>query len=306
MDYTSTLINQIILMFIIIGIGFYLMKTKFYNENFVSTLGNLLVFVINPLTIFNSFVNDYSNEKVNQLLISFLLAIIAMVITVVISYIAFHDKKYYVEQYCTMIANCGFFGLPIIIAIFGQKAVFFGSSVIALNNIAQWAYGPYIMTRDIKTINFKKIITNPNIIAFLLGLVFFFIRIPVPIVLTNTFKSMGDMMGPISSLIIGSSLANTNIGELKNDVKTLIPLSILRLAIIPLCIVFAFKFVDNSYSIIKYTILIMCSTPSGTTGAVLTRIFNRDYEKASRIICFTTILSAISLPLITELATKIW
>lgn len=305
MSYSSILINQIILMFIIIAIGLCLKVKKFYSDEFISTLGRLLLLVINPLAIFNSFVNQYTPKKAMELLIGFGLAFVCYLISIIFSEIFFHNKKYYLEKFCIVTTNCAFFGLPIVMALFGNEAVFYGAPFIVFNNIYQWTYGVYIMTNDKKQMSFKKIITNPNILAFILGVIFFFLRIPVIKVVCDTFTVLGNMMGPICSLIIGSTLASTNLADLKKDLS-IIGVTIIRLIIVPLCVLFIFKYVDNKYETIKYVLLIMSSTPSGTSSTVIADMYHKDTAKAARIVCFTTLLCSISIPLIVSLADKIW
>ena len=305
MNYSSILVHQIILMFIIIILGLFLKLKKFYNDEFISVLGRLLLFVINPLTIFNSFINEYSSKKAKELLIGFGLAFVCYLVSIIFSELFFRNKKYYLEKFCIVTTNCAFFGLPIVMALFGQEAVFYGAPFIVMNNIYQWTYGSYVMSGDKKNMSFKKVITNPNIIAFILGVIFFFLKIPVFNVVSDTFTALGNMMGPICSLIIGSTLASTNFKDLKNDIS-IIGVAIVRLMLVPLCVLYIFKFIDNKYEVIKYVLLIMSATPSGTSSTVIAGMYKRDTVKAARIVCFTTVLCAITIPLIVNFADKIW
>ena len=305
MSYSSILIHQIVLMFIIIAIGLLLKIKKFYNDEFIRVLGRLLLLVINPLTIFNSFVNQYTKEKAKELLIGFCLAFICYAISILFSELFFHNKKYYLEKFCIVTTNCAFFGLPIVMALFGQDAVFYGAPFIVFNNIYQWTYGAYIMSDDIKEMSIKKILTNPNIVAFIVGVIFFFLRIPVPSVICDTCSSMANTMGPICSIIIGSTLASTNFNDIKKDLS-LIGVAFVRLIIVPLCVLFIFKYIDNKYEVMKYVLLIMSATPSGTSSTIIAGMYFKDTVKAARIVCFTTIFCAITIPLIVNLADKIW
>lgn len=305
MDYSSILVQQIILMFIIIIIGLLLKLKNFYDDKFVSTLGRLLLLVINPLAIFNSFVNQYSDSKAKELLIGFGLAFICYLLSIVFSEIFFHSNKYYLEKFCIITTNCAFFGLPIVMALFGEEAVFYGAPFIVFNNIYQWTYGVYTMTQDKSDMSFKKVITNPNIIAFIVGVIFFFLKIPVAKVICNTCTTMSNMMGPLCSLIIGSTLASTNLKDLKND-ASIIGVTIIRLLVVPLCVLFIFKYINNKYEVMKYVLLIMSATPSGTSSTVIANMFHKDTVKAARIVCFTTLICAFTIPLIVSLGQIVW
>ena len=305
MDYISTLSNQIILMFIIIVLGYILKKIEFYSDTFVKDLGNLLFVVINPLTIFNAFVNQYSISKAKEMLIGFSLVILIYIVSIVFANILFHNPKYYIEKFGSIVNNPGFFGLPIIIAVFGQEAVFYAAASITINTIVQWTYGAYIMSGDKKAMSIKTIITNTSIIAFVLGLIFFFARIRVPQIVCNTISSLSNMMGPICSLIVGSNLVGVNLKKLKENIVEIV-VCLLRLIIVPLCAVFILKFISNDYFMLKFTLLIALSTPCGSSTAVFANMYNKDYEKAAMLVCLCTLLCGITMPLITSLAIKIW
>lgn len=305
MDYISTLTNQIILMFLIIALGYLLKKINFYSDAFIKDLGNLLFVVINPLTMFNAYTNEYSPSKAKEMLLSFVLVIVLYAISIILGNIFFDSKKHYIEKFGTIINNPGFFGLPIIIAVFGQEAVFYAAASIAGNTIVQWTYGSYLMSQDKKTMSFKAIYTNTSIIALVLGLIFFFLRIPVPQIVGSTINSLSSMMGPICALIIGSNLVGTNLKKLKDDALDIL-VCLLRLVVIPLCAVLLFKFVDDKYFMLKFTLLIGICTPCGSSTAVFANMYNKDYEKAARLVCLCTLLTGITMPLITSLALKIW
>lgn len=305
MDYISTLTNQIAMMFLVIALGLFLKKIKFYGDDFVDSLGQLLFMVINPLTIFASFVNQYSPQKAKELFISLGLAALSASLNIIIAEILFHNKKYYMEKFATIVNNCGFFGLPIVISVFGQSAVFYAASYIAVNTIIQFTYGSYLMSGDKKTIGLKKIITNSSIVAFLAGMFFFFTRIPVPSIITTTISSLSSLMGPICALIVGSSLAGTNLKALKNDLLDILVI-LVRLIIVPLLTVYIFKYVDNNMFVLKFTLLINACAPSGTSTAVFARLYNRDYEKAARLVCICTLLCGLTMPFVTSIAMNVW
>lgn len=304
MNYISTLTNQIIQMFIVIAIGLILKRIKFYSDEFIKDLGNLLFNVINPLTIFNSFVNQYSSERVKELILSFCLVTIAYAVCFVLINIIF-KKENGIEKFGCIIGNPGFFGLPIVISVFDQSAVFYAVATITINSILQWTYGAYLMTRDKKEVSLKKIITNTSVISFVLGLLFFFARIPFPSIFSSTINALSSMMGPICALIVGSNLAGTDLKKLKDDLLGIVTI-LLRLIVVPLLFVFLLKFVDEKYFVLKFTLLITMCTPSGSSTTVFARMFNQDYEKAARLVCVCTLLCGITMPLITSLAIKLW
>ena len=305
MDYSNALNSQLILMFLIIVLGLILKKVNFYTDQFIKELGNFLFVVINPLTIVNSLAIGFSTNKAKELGISFALAFASYMLSVLFGELVFHKEKYGIEKFGVVINNCGFFGLPIVISLFGTSAIFYAVSYIAINTISQWTYGAYVMSRDKNTISLKTIITNTSVIATIIGFIMFFANIKMPAFASNTISSLTAMMGPICSLIIGANLAGTSFKDIMNDLMNLLVITI-RLLIVPLLTVYVFKCINNEFFALKFTLLIMASAPTGTSTSIFARMYDKDFEKAARLVCACTLLCMLSMPFVTNIAMKIW
>jgi len=304
MNYIDVLINQIGIMFITIFIGFFIRKAKIIDDNFVKTLGNVMLLVINPLSIFKSFITDYTDEKAKGLLICAVISIVMFSITVLLAQIFFHKEKYCIESYATVVNNCGFFGFPIVTAVLGANAVFFAVPYLIVNVTAQYTYGTYVLSRDKKNVSFKKIITNSNIIATILGFIFFFAGIKVPSVVYNTCTSLSSLLGPLCAIIIGSNLANTDFKDIKNDATGII-VCLIRLIIVPITCIFLLKNFDFDMTL-KLTMVIILSTPSGSSTTMLSRNYNKDSAKAARIVSVCSLLTIITMPLMLKIVEYVW
>ena len=304
MNYTSVLVNRIMIMFIIIFLGLICRKARLYDENFVKDLGNFLFYIVSPISIFQSFVIPYSSEKAVALLTSFALSVLMFIITIGFALIFFRKEKYCIENFGTVVCNCGFFGIPVVRAVLGSEAVFYMTPYIVINVIGQWTYGTYIMCRDKNEISIKKIMTNTVVIATILGLIFFFCRIPLPSLLIDSFNDVTGMMGPLCAVIIGSNLAMTSFSDLKKDVMT--PLvCFLRLVVIPLTAILIFRNIPCSYDL-KYTLIITLCTPCGASTTVFSRNFKKDSYKAARLVSVCTLLTAVSIPTMIKVLELIW
>ena len=304
MNYSQILLHQILIMFMVIALGLVCRKANIYQETFVKELGNVLFVVVNPINIFKSFIGQYSPVKAKELWITFALSLLMFVVTIFITRIFFKDDKYCIEHFGTVICNCGFFGVPVIGAVLGSEAIFYMIPYIVINTIAQFTYGTYVFLKDKKQMTFKKIIMNTSVIAFILGVIFFYAQIQLPTVVMDCFNGLCDMMGPMCALIIGSNLAMTNLKALKEDLSTIL-VCFIRLIVIPVVAMFVFKFVPCS-EVIKYTLVITLATPSGSSTTVFARNCNKDSYKAARIVSICTLLTIITMPMMVKLIEIIW
>lgn len=304
MSYLDILINRVEIMFIIIILGFFLRKKNFLDDTITTTMGDLMLKVITPLTIFNSFVTEYSKEKLHLLIMSLIVSILIHGVSIIFALLVF-NKKYSVERFSTVMGNVGFFGLAVAISVCGSEAAFYGAAFTAINAITMWTYGAFIMSNDKQVISAKNIIKNFNVIAFLLGLVFFFLKIDIPQVFKDTINQLSSINAPVCGLIIGVGLAHTKLEGLKNDLMSIVAI-ISRLFIIPTLCALILKLVPNDYFTMKVTIMIVSSVPVASAATILATIYKQDNAKAARIVSISTLLCVITMPLMTKLAYLIW
>lgn len=80
MVYASIILRQLITMMIFIGIGYILCKKNLITESGIKSFVNLLLYIILPCAIINSFWRDSSPEQTRQMLLAFALSIGLMAI----------------------------------------------------------------------------------------------------------------------------------------------------------------------------------------------------------------------------------
>lgn len=304
MDYLDILINRVEIMFLIIILGFILRKINFIDDSITTTMGDIMLKVITPLTIFVSFITEYSLEKVKVLGICLLVSLALHIINITYSFITF-GKKYPLETFASLMGNVGFFGIAVALSVCGSEAAFYAAPFVAINALTMWTFGDYVMSNGKAQINFKNIITNFNVLAFLLGLVFFFLRINIPQVFKDTISSLSNINSPVCGLIIGVGLAKTKFENPIKDISSIFAI-ISRLVIIPILSVLALKFISNDLFTMKFVYLILSSVPCASAATIFSYAYKQDIGKASRIISLSTLLCVVSMPLITKLAYVIW
>lgn len=305
MNIQDILIEKVEILFVLIVFGFIVKKAGYFKKEFTVELGNLLLRIVTPLTIFNSFMADLSSERSSNLFLTIIIYSIVEVVSILIAVLFFHDRKYGIECFATVLGNVGFFGLPLILSVLGEESVLYGAAVVAINGSLMWSFGIYVLTRDKNSISFKSIITTPSVVATIFGVIFYFTNIRIPAIVQSSISSLSSVSGPLCALIIGSTLAETEFAELKDDVSNVICV-IVRLIVIPFVVLLLFKFIDNKFSIVKYSILILSCTPSASTTPVFAYKYNYDADKAARLTCACSLLCVLTIPFMTKLAGLIW
>lgn len=294
---TVYVFKQIIILFLIMGVGYYSGKIKIIDDNTTSHLSNFIVSITLPMMILTSFDVKYSKKLfiiIMELLgFSIMAFIISIIIGKIISFKFGCDKKD-ILMFMSMFSNCGFIGFPVLKIIYGNNGVLYTSIFNLVYNIFVWTMGIVIINDKKQEINYKKILLNPNIMAVILGMILMVLSIKIPYSINSAFNLIGSMTAPLSMIVIGVMLTEVEFNDIFSD-WSLYYISILRLIIIPLIIYFVLSFLGVNKLVIG--VIIICEAmPGGTLCPILAKSYNRNFKYASKIVLVTTILSIVTIP----------
>ena len=293
---TQILILQTFIMFFLMIIGLILSKTGLLTERGSKELANILLYIVIPCVIIRSYITEFTTNKLYGLLLSALLAINAFIISIAVSYTVYGVRKP-IANFGTAFCNAGFIGIPLITAVFGSDAAFYVASFASILNLLQWTYGIVVITGRRDMINLKKVLINPVSIALFIGLLLFFTGIQLPNVIDNTITSISAMNTPAAMIVLGYYLSCAKPRELFLDLGLYLA-SAIRLIAIPLLTLLVLYLIPFGHGEIGMITLIAAATPVGTSTAIFAQKFDQNYQHAVCLVCLSTILSIISIPLI--------
>ena len=295
MNLSLLLLNQLIIMLCFLLIGYVLAKKKLITMDGCKELVNLLLLVVIPFVILNSFLVEKTKEKTIGLLCAMLLSLISFILSMGFSYL-FYGTKHRIENFSAAFSNAGFIGIPLVQATLGSEMVFYIACYVAFLNIFQWIYGAYIMSGDKKNISIHNILTNAVLISFGLSFLLYMLGLNNIPYLKNVAQSIAAMNSPLAMIIIGVYLTEVSIKNIFCKKETYI-CSVIRLVIIPLISLLLFKFIPIGTTTIKLALLIVLSAPVGSNVAMFAQKFKQSYTYAVEIVMLSTILSIVIMPL---------
>lgn len=301
--------QKIVMIILLILLGFFLKKRQVITDELQGGLTNLLLKVIIPFSVFNSFLTPFEFEKMN---ISFKLILIAIVfyplMQLVITKFLYakasdSSEKRRLYAFNTTYSNAVFMGYPFAQALFGNEGLFFASVFNLPYNIFLWSIGFAQFTKQpMNKQGLKNTLTNPVIIACVLGYAWWFLQQFVPsgatVVLQpvwDVFGSIGAVNTPLSMLVIGCMLANAKISNVLGD-KTTWYFAFVKMLLVPGA-VFATLYLLGFRDWILAIPTIIVAMPSCATGGILANKYEIQPALAASLITFTTLLSAITAPL---------
>lgn len=300
----QTVAIQVIILYLIAGVGFVADKTKIFVRADAKKLVDLLFNLILPFAVVNSFMSmERTPEHVKGLGIAILLAFLTHFFGIGIASLTFR-KRSRMEQgifhYATVFSNAAFLALPLAHSVVGEEGVFYSSCYVAAFNVLAFTYGINQISGGKAKINIKNIILNPGTISVLIGVPLFLLQVKLPDFLLVTMQRVGACNSPMAMIVFGTFLANCNFKNifLKKEAYFV---SLLRLVVIPFTMLLVFKLIGlNTNMLVALTI--SSSAPVATNTAMYAAKYDNDTALSSELVGQTSIFSIITMPIIVALA----
>ena len=301
------LAKKIASMFIIIAMGFTIVKTGILQTKDSRPISLLALYVITPCMILSSFQIELTDEVRHGFLLAMLGGVIVHTITIVMTEIlgkmAHLDA---VEKVSVVYTNAGNLIIPIIMSLFGREWVVYTSGYNIVLNLLMWTHGKAILSGDKKP-DFKKIITNFNMIAIFIGLIMLFTGLHFPPILADAVDSVGAMVGPVCMTVTGMIIAGMDMKKVMSYKRAWIPVG-LRLIVTPLLVMAVYKGVHlaaitpNGETVLTVSML-AASAPSASSVVQMAQTFKSDAaaDYAAAINVIGTLLCILTMPVMLTL-----
>ena len=286
-------------LFVYLAVGFLIRRLKLVTDETRSGITNLLLNVLVPCLVFESFSPDTTAAQIisagELLLVSFCTFLFSYLLGKFI-YLKYAPAERKILQYGTLIANSVFAGFPLIRGAYGQLGFFYASIFVIPLRIFMWTLGISMFTETDRKTRLKNAFLNPGIIAVALGIVRMLLRIPLPSFLDTAIMSIGECTSSLSLIIVGMVLADI---KMRSVFKAeCFYASFIRLIFLPVLLLIVLKAIGYD-SIQTATAVTLTGMPFASTTALLAQKYGANAELASKCVFVSTALSLITIPLIT-------
>lgn len=305
MNISILLMQQIVQLFLMIFMGYLIVKTGLVRDDDSKVLSKIILYLIVPCVIINAFQVDYTTDTVKGLLIAFAASVMTQVVLLIVISAAgklLHLNE--VEIASVYYSNSGNLIVPIVTFILGQEWVLYGCVFMSVQLVFLWTHCKKIISRE-ASYDWKKIILNINMISIFIGVVLFFTKICLPEIIGNTLASVGTMIGPASMIVTGMLFAGMNLKQIFANKRVyfitflrLIAVPLIALVLIKLSNLASFSADGNKIMLIVFLAII---TPSASTVTQMCQVYGNDSRYASAINVMTTLLSIITMPVMVML-----
>lgn len=302
METVQITVQQTLVMFLLIGVGYLMFRTKKISLAGSKDLASLLVVIVIPAVILNSFAVEYSTEKARILLVCTALGAALLLISGLAGQLFF--PKDAISNFAVAFSNPGFFGLPLITVVLGAEAVIYVTPFIVCLNVLQFSYGVRLMRGDKSPVDWWGIIKNPIFLSTVAGVLIFFCRIPLPAIITTPLTMLSNLNGPLAMLVMGVYLAQTDLRTLFTRAD-LYAVTAVRLLLVPGITLLLLWAVPLALPV-RQALLIAAACPVGANVAVYAQLTDRDYGHAVQTVIHSTLFCIVGLPLVLLISQWVW
>ena len=296
MQISILLVKQILELFLMILMGYIIVKTGLLKDEDSKVISKIVLYLIIPCVIINAFQVEYTDDKVKGLFLALVASVLLQVLLLLIVWgigRVFHMNE--VETTSIYYSNTGNLIVPIVTYVLGEKWVLYGCVAMCVQLVFIWTHCKSVLGKEEKT-DWKKIVFNINMISVFLGVVLFVTRIRLPELVNHTLSSVGSMIGPASMIVTGMLIAGMNLKEIFSRGRVY-GIACMRLIIIPLIALLILTIWGQDSTKILLIVFLSVITPSASTVTQMCQVYGNDSQYASAINVITTIFAIITMPL---------
>lgn len=286
-------------LFLMMLIGAYLKKRGIIDANGKKCLTDLCVNVVIPCNIFKSCLIEFNMGIFRSCALLLVSAIVMQLICLTLNRFIFNryapqQKK--VLQYCTIVPMSGFLGNPIAEGIYDQLGVLYTSIFLIPMRVVMWSVGTTYFVADAEMDRkqvLKNVMTHPCLVSIYLGVFCMVTQIPLPSVVTETVRYIGNCNSALTMFIVGTILADVKLTTIFN--RDTLVFSVFRLMLLPAVALGVGSVLGLDEVSLGISVL-MTGMPAGATAAIFAARYDSDAPFATKCVVMTTLVSMLTLP----------
>lgn len=306
------LLGQMLVLFVMIGIGFYIYRNKWVNDESAAHISRIVVNIFNPMLVLSAVMNDSVDIDATKLMTNLKLVVFYYILSILFSFVIawiLRPKKelWTIYRLMAIFSNLGFMGIPVAKGLYGDEAVVYVSFYVLFYNLLIYTYGMFLCKRAGKenhvehaaktsTLETLRKIMNPGVIAGILAIVIMVSKISMPAPVVTFCKYMGDTTIPLSMLMIGISVAKADLKRYLKDARiyAFIFLRMLLLPIVTACVLRQFA-LD---SVVLGVLIVEMGMPVGSIVGLIAGQCGGDADYCMKGTVITTLASIVTLPIV--------
>ena len=302
------IITALIPIFSMILIGYFFRQIKFPSDSFWPSADRLTYYVLMPsLLVYKLSTASLDSLDGFNFVLTGMLGILTLLFIVIMI-----NKKMKTEgsSFTSVVQGSVRFNTYVFLALsaslFGDEGLILSALLITfaiplINVICITVFALYVSDSKLTFISlFKSIVTNPLILACVIGGGINYIGLSFPVPIEKIFYILSAAALPMGLLSVGVGLELKGLMSTKNELFVATSFKLLLLPIIMYIIGMLLKLDALALSVI----LIFASMPTAPSGFVLARQLGGDVKLMSSIITLQTLISIFTIAIIIQMVVK--
>lgn len=294
------------ILFILMMIGYLCQRLGYINDEVSRRLSSIVINIANPAVLISGCITE-KRLAINVLANVFIVVILVFAVLIIAAQflpiiLGVPKTDIGIYRAMTVFSNMGFMGIPMVNALYGSDAIIYIVIFTIPFNVLIYTYGVIVITRE-NHFSLKKAcsyIVNVGVCASVLALVIYLTGYTPPLIIRSSLNYIGNLVSPLSMMIVGASFAGMHVRKMMVNYKLLI-FAFIKMLVIPIISIFILKqFVADTQFL--GVCMVVLATPIGTMTAMLAQQNDVDSSIATEGIALTTLMSVLTIPLVSMIA----
>lgn len=305
----SILLNLMGKVILLVALGYLLRRTNVITAQFQKDITAFMLKVALPASVLTTSNNTFSRELSRNLLLIVALAAVYFSVSLLSMrllgrILPLSDKGGVLFAMMVTFANTAFVGFPLAEELFGPEGMLYAVVFNIVWMLFFYTVGISMFSGETK-IHLKNIFSIPVSLASVIAICIYISPFRFPALIIDTLSSLGAMVAPISMLIIGCSLTQTNLLDILRDRYAYLA-SALRLVIVPAAVMLALYLLPGIPSLVALVCCLCSCLPIASMCVVYSQEYDCEPVYASRTVVQSMLLMILTVPLFMTLALRIF
>ncbi|SHG39756.1 hypothetical protein SAMN02745221_00116 [Thermosyntropha lipolytica DSM 11003] len=287
------ILSTVLPVFVVLLAGWILKGIRLIDEDFINTSNKVIFYFFLPVLLFYKISSSHWADVFY--LPNIILMYIAVIIVILLSYSVARWQSLKPGEKSTFVmtsfrGNVAYIGLPVCYYAWGDTA-------LALASIYMAFYTPLVNILSVLVMKGQKadsalfvreVFLNPLILSAVLGIMFSFLNIKLPLFIKNSLDIMSGVTMPLSLIAIGATM---DFRRLLGNRAVLFLSSMIKLLVMPFLVFGYFMLSRGGLVLADKVLVIFLACPTAVVTYIVAAGMEGDEDLASGAIIISTVLS---------------
>lgn len=303
-------LGQMMVLFGMMVVGYFCYRRNYIDEPTSQKLSGLVVNILNPILMLNSVLDRNAEGGGTELIINLGLVFLYFAFLILFSNVMVwifrpEREERNVYRLMTVFANVGFMGIPVIKSVLGAEAVFYLVFYLLAYNFVLYTYGIYLakkaaadngnMQEQGQGFQWKKML-NPGVVSSIVAIVIYVVQIKFPVPVITFCDYMGNATIPISMILIGVSVAQSDLRKIFGNIRMYL-FTAIRILLVPILGAVLLKLAGINETLIGVFVLEL-AMPVGSIITMMTKEYGAADDCCTDGIVLSTLFSVLTIPVV--------